>query len=213
MDTLDDFLYPGHSAHRMHTVPEKTGEALLSRLLIATEKAEIPIVTNAHVTGLFASADIVKGVQITRPDGEVENIGCDALILACNGFGANVDLVRAHIPSMADAPYHGHAGNEGDALEWGASLGGDLQHLSGCQGHGSLAHPHGILITWALMMEGGIQVNKLGERFSNEHQGYSEQAVPVLEQPDGVAWCIFDDRILKLAKEFPDFIQAMEQVL
>lgn len=207
---LDDFLYPGHSAHRMHAVPEKTGEALLSRLLNATENAEIPVVTNAHVTGLFASEDVVKGVQVTRPDGDVENIGCDALILACNGFGANADLVRKYIPSMADAPYHGHAGNKGDALEWGVSLGGEAQHLSGCQGHGSLAHPHGILITWALMMEGGIQVNKLGERYSNEHQGYSEQAVPVLEQPDGIAWCIFDDRILELAKNFPDFIQAME---
>jgi fumarate reductase flavoprotein subunit len=31
------------------------------------------------------------------------------------------------------------------------------------------------------MMEGGIQVNA-GERFSNEHGGYSEQAVAVLAQ-------------------------------
>lgn len=207
---LDDFLYPGHSAHRMHAVPEKTGETLLNRLLIATKNAEVPIVTNAHVTGLFSSNDIVKGVQITRPDGDVENIGCDALVLACSGFGANAKLVRENIPLMADAPYHGHTGNDGDALQWGVSLGGDAQHLSGCQGHGSLAHPHGILITWALMMEGGIQVNKLGERFSNEHLGYSEQAVPVLEQPDSIAWCIFDDRILELAKGFPDFMQAME---
>ena len=205
---LDDFLYPGHTAHRMHTVPEKTGEGLLTRLLVAAENAAIPIMKSAHVTALFAQDSQVTGVQITRPDGATENIGCDALILACNGFGGNAELVRKHIPPMADAPYYGHEGNRGDALLWGLALGGDAQHLSGCQGHGSLAHPHNILITWALMMEGGIQVNTLGERFSNEYLGYSEQAIPVLEQPGGIAWCLFDERILNLAKTFPDFLQA-----
>jgi fumarate reductase flavoprotein subunit len=205
---LDDFLYPGHSAHRMHAVPEKTGEALLARLLEATQSAGIPVMTNAHVTALFTTGTQVNGVQITRPDGKMESIGCEKLILACNGFGANTELVRRHIPEMADAPYYGHGSNTGDALLWGQALGASFKHLSGCQGHGSLAHPHNILITWALMMEGGIQVNNLGERFSNEHIGYSEQAVPVLKQPDGIAWCIFDERIMTLARSFPDFMQA-----
>lgn len=205
---LDDFLYPGHSAHRMHAVPEKTGQALLARLLTATEMAGIPVMNGAHVTALFVTGDQVNGVQISRPDGQTENIGCDMLVLACNGYGANRDLVAKHIPAMADAPYYGHEGNTGDALLWGEKLGASSQHLSGCQGHGSLAHPHNILITWALMMEGGFQVNLAGERFSNEHQGYSEQAVPVLKQAEGIAWCIFDERILKLARAFPDFLQA-----
>ncbi|MED5304510.1 MAG: FAD-dependent oxidoreductase, partial [Pseudomonadota bacterium] len=29
---LDDFLYPGHSHHRMHAVPEVTGQGLVTRL-------------------------------------------------------------------------------------------------------------------------------------------------------------------------------------
>ena len=32
---LEGFLYPGHRKHRMHTVPERKGEALISRLLQA----------------------------------------------------------------------------------------------------------------------------------------------------------------------------------
>jgi len=80
--------------------------------------------------------------------------------------------------------------------------------MAAYQGHGSVAAPHGILITWALMMEGGIQVNALGRCFSNEHDGYSEQAVRVLEQPDGLAWDVFDDRLLALGREFEDFRQA-----
>ena len=66
-----------------------------------------------------------------------------------------------------------------DAVTWGEALGGEAQHMQAYQGHGSVATPHGILITWALMMEGGIQVNADGDRFSNEHQGYSEQSLAV----------------------------------
>ena len=36
-------------------------------------------------------------------------------------------------------------------------------------------------------------------------QGYSEAAVRVLAQPDGVAWNVFDDQALALVRDFPDF--------
>ena len=60
------------------------------------------------------------------------------------------------------------------------------------------------------MMEGGIQVNTAGERFSNEHQGYSEQAVAVLAQPGGIAWNVYDARLHELAKAFEDYRGAIE---
>ena len=47
------------------------------------------------------------------------------------------------------------------------------------------AVPQGALITWALMMQGGIQVNALGRRFHDETLGYSEASVQVLAQPGG----------------------------
>lgn len=202
---IDDFLYPGHSVHRMHAVPEKTGAGLMNRLTVAVETAGVPIVPNAYVTALFTEGDLVKGAEVTRPSGQIERIGCKAVVLACNGYGGNRALVVEHIPQMAQAPFYGHAGNQGDALLWGRALGAAAKHLSGCQGHGSLAYPHGILITWALMAEGGIQVNSDGVRFSNEDRGYSEQAIDVLAQPGGVVWDVFDDRLLALARSFPDF--------
>ena len=91
---------------------------------------------------------------------------------------------------------------------WGEKLDCKLVDLTGYQGHGSVAHPHGILITWGLMMEGGIQVNVEGKRFSNEHEGYSEQAVKVLAQPEQVAFNIFDERLLEIGREFEDFRNA-----
>ena len=68
--------------------------------------------------------------------------------------------------------------------------------------------PQGALITWAVMMEGGMQLNARGERFHDETQGYSEAAVHVLAQPGGVAWDVFDGPILALARGFPDFCAA-----
>ena len=57
-------------------------------------------------------------------------------------------------------------------------------------------------------MEGGFQVNAEGARFSDESQGYSEQAAVVLAQPQGIAFCIFDERIAAIARQFADFQQA-----
>ena len=207
---LDDFLYPGHSRHRMHAVPGRTGAGLMQSLHNAIETAGVPLLTQAHVTALHLDKDRITGVTITRPDGAVETIGCQAAILACNGYGGNPDLVAELIPEIASAPYYGHVGNQGDAVLWGRAMGVELQDLTAYQGHGSFADGPGILITWALMMEGGFQVNNLGQRFSNEHQGYSEQAVHVLAQPGGVAWNIYDQRLHDLGKGFPDYVQAIE---
>lgn len=206
---LDGFLYPGHSRHRMHALPERTGAGLMARLLAAAEAADVQLLTSAHVQALFADGGgRMAGVRIARPDGTAEDVACDALVLACNGYGGAPALVRRHMPEIAGALYFGHAGNQGDALHWGAALGAAMRDLSGYQGHGNVAHPHGVLITWALLMEGGVQVDQSGRRFSNEHHGYSEQAVAVLAQPGGVAWTVFDARLHALGQTFDDYRTA-----
>ncbi len=207
---LDDFLYPGHSRHRMHALEPRTGAALEASLLAAAEAADIPVVSEARAARLYVGDDRrIVAIDIARPDGAVETLGCRALMLACSGYGGNPRLVRQHIPEIAAGQYYGHAGNTGDALVWGRALGAELKHLSGYQGHGSLAHPQRILITWALMMEGGIQVNAEGRRFSNEHLGYSEQATAVLAQPRGIAWNIYDRQRHGFALSFPDYREAV----
>ncbi len=211
-DVVTNFSYPGHSARRMHGLPKRTGSELVDRLRQAAEARDIPILTHCRVTTLFADeASRIVGVAGTRPDGREETIGCKALVLACNGYGGHRDLVATYIPEMADALWFGHSGNEGDAVLWGDALGAELVDMSGHQGHGSVAHPHGILITWATIMEGGFQVNARGERFSDESHGYSEQAATVLAQPDGKAWTIFDGRIAGIARQFEDFRNAEAQ--
>ncbi len=206
-----DFDYPGHSRRRMHGLPSRAGRELIDRLRTTVENEGIPIITERRVETLFADGDRIVGVEALRPDGVAEAIGCERLILACNGYGGNKEMVRAFMPSIGDALYFGHPGNRGDAVRWGEALGAATGHLGAFQGHGNVAHPHGILITWAVIMEGGIQVNTEGRRFWNESQGYSEAAAAVLSQPGGIAWAIFDARIAGIARQFVDFQEAEAQ--
>ncbi len=205
---VDDFDYPGHSRRRMHGLPSRAGRELVDALRSRCESEEIDIVCEARVDTLFCDGPMITGVQLSRPDGQTETIGSGSLILACNGFGGNRELVRRHMPEIDRALWFGHDGNKGEAILWGSELGAQTRHLGAYQGHGNVAHPHGILITWATITEGGFQVNTAGERFWDESQGYSEAARAVLSQPDGIAYTIFDARIAQIARQFADFQEA-----
>jgi succinate dehydrogenase/fumarate reductase flavoprotein subunit len=208
-EVVDNFNYSGHSALRMHGLPSRSGQELIDRLRSAVEANDIVILTERVAEQLFVDADgRVAGIEIVRGDGMRERIGCGALILACNGYGGNAALVRRFIPEMADALYFGHPGNRGDAVLWGEALGASLAHLGAYQGHGSVATPHNILISWAVIMGGGVQVNAEGRRFCDESRGYSEQAADVLRQPGSFVWNVFDDRIAAVARQFEDFRAA-----
>ncbi|MDX1782504.1 MAG: FAD-dependent oxidoreductase [Thalassovita sp.] len=208
---VTDFDYPGHSRRRMHGLPTRSGRELVDALREAAERAGIDIICERRAVELFADGQEIRGVRVERPDGGSETIACQRLILACNGFGGNRDMVARLIPDIRDALWFGHDGNRGEAIEWGDELGAQTGHLASYQGHGNVAHPHGILITWAVIMEGGVQVNLNGDRFWNESQGYSEAARMVLSQPEGVAFAIFDERIAGIARQFADFQQAEAQ--
>jgi len=208
-DVVDNFNYPGHSALRMHGLPSRTGRELIDRLRHAAEANDTVILTGRVAERLLADPDgRIRGIETLRGDGARERFGCDALVLACNGYGGNPELVRRYIPEMGEALYFGHPGNRGDAVLWGEALGAQPKHLGAYQGHGSVATPHNILISWAVIMEGGIQVNAEGRRFADESRGYSEVAADVLHQPGGTAWDVFDARIAAVARQFEDFSKA-----
>lgn len=209
---VHDFDYPGHANRRMHGLPSRSGAELVDRLRQAVEQAGIPLLTEARVTTLIRDGGgRLRGLVAERPDGSAERIGARAIVLACCGYAGNKALVRKYIPDLADALYFGHPGNEGEAVLWAEQIGAQLRDMTGHQGHGSVAHPQGILVSWAVIMEGGFQVNLDGRRFWNESSGYSEAGVAVLSQRDGVAWDVFDARIAGIARQFEDFRQAEAQ--
>ena len=204
---VTDFTYPGHSRQRMHGLPTRAGRELVDRLRSACEAESIDIVCDRRAVTLYHDGDRITGVDIEGPT-RAERIGCSALILACNGFGGNRKMVTELMPEIDNALWFGHNGNTGDAIRWGEALGAETLHLGAYQGHGNVATPHGILISWAVITAGGVQVNTEGRRFWDESQGYSEAARAVLAQPGGIAWAIFDERISDIARQFQDFKDA-----
>jgi fumarate reductase flavoprotein subunit len=208
---VEGFLFSKHSLLRMHAPPSRTGEDLIRDLARAADEAGIMVMSNARAVDLYADENqCIHGIAIERPDGSREVIGCGALILACNGFAGNPELVAQYLPEIAGADFIGHPGNQGEAIMWGKELGAEMRDLSGYQGHGSIAHPQAILITWSLQMNGGFQVNTEGRRFSAETDGYSEATVRVLSQPGKVAWNIYDENLHKAALDLHDYRVANE---
>jgi fumarate reductase flavoprotein subunit len=203
-----DFLYPGHSAPRCHSVPDRTGATLHRHLMQAIERLDdrITLAVPLRLRSVRLDArGAITGCRLERPDGTAEDVTTGAVVFACGGFGANRELVRRYIPEIAGALYFGSDGCMGDALAVGESLGADTGYLDAYQGHGSVATPHGILCTWIGITHGGFILNARGERFGDESTGYSEFAREVVAQPGGVAWVVFDRRIDALLRPFADY--------
>ena len=72
-----------------------------------------------------------------------------------------------------------------------------------------MAHPHGTLLTYVTVSMGGYHVNLDGKRFVNEYHGYSEHALDVLAQKEGVAVAVFDERIYRTVEGYEDFQQCL----
>ncbi|MBM4324764.1 MAG: flavocytochrome c [Deltaproteobacteria bacterium] len=213
LDIVTDFIYPGHSRHRIHAPSTRKGEQIVGELRhIIANKNNILLVTQAPVRDLIATeADgSVMGLEVEIFGQGINRVRAKKVILACNGFGNNKEMLRKYIPEMADAFYFGHEGNTGEGILWGMALGAATQHMGAYQAHGSVAHPHATLLTWVVIVNGGFQVNNQGKRFANEYTGYSDHAIEVLNQEDQIAIEIFDERIYQSVLGFEDFRQCIE---
>ncbi len=206
---VDDFLYPGHSRHRMHAPPNRSGAELYDALRARLATMDnVDAIKGAPVSTLIADdRGAVLGVKVERGK-QVERVRANKVILATNGFGASEELVEKYIPEMCEALYLGGEGNTGEGILWGIELGAATAYMDAYQAHGSVAIPYNVLVTYAMVAEGGIQVNKYGQRFGTELQGYSERALDVLQQPDRVAWMIYPQHLHELGLTFEEYRTA-----
>jgi fumarate reductase flavoprotein subunit len=205
-DLVTEFRYPGHSTDRCLAVPDRSGRTLHRHLLEATANtASITLMAPMRLTSIAASDPDPLRCVVQGPGGEEETVTARSVVIATNGFAARDDMVSRHMPEVGSALYHGGPGSTGDALALGERLDADTAFMDSYQGHGSVAIPHGVIMTWAGVMQGAIIVNSEGERFGDETSGYSEYAVPVLDQPGGIAWVVLDARINEACLVFKDY--------
>ncbi|WP_407691052.1 FAD-dependent oxidoreductase [Rubrobacter marinus] len=111
-------------------------------------------------------------------------------------------MVREYLgPEAASALYFGSPNNTGEGIRWGTELGAAVSCMGSYQGHASVAAPDGPLVTWGVVVNGAILVNREGRRFGHETVGYSEYAAAVLSQPGGEAWEVFDEEVFEASRE------------
>ena len=195
----------GHSVKRVHGWPGHGGEDLLGLLHARLAESGCDVLTRARLVALVRlGAGGVAGVVLERPDGTREVVGCDALVLASGGFGADAAAVASRMPELASATYNGHDGSTGDGIRLGAELGGALADMSAYQGYGMLTDPQGVTVPPGFAVEGGILVGSDGCRFVNETDDIAGLVHPVLSRPGGVAWLIYDQRIEALCDHIPE---------
>jgi fumarate reductase flavoprotein subunit len=189
----------GHSRQRMHGWLDHGGADMVQFLHAKLAEHGVDVLMQARLADIVADGDHITGIIVERPDGGREAIGCNALILACGGFAANHAMVAANMPEAAAARHNGHEGNRGDGIRLGQRLGAALGDMGSYQGYAMLADPHGITVPPGILVEGGILLNTAGARFTDEVIDIAGMVHPVMAQPGGTAWVVFDARIEELS--------------
>jgi fumarate reductase flavoprotein subunit len=132
-----------------------------------------------------------------------EEITAGSVVLATGGFGANLELIRRHIPDAdRDLAWSPAAGTcRGDGLALALSAGAEAAGIN----HGDLLLTAGLVKEiepftppWLMM------VGQHGHRFVDESAPYG--VVTPLALKHGPCWVILDDRLVRSAK--PDSASA-----
>ncbi len=189
------------------------GPGLVAGLARALEERHIPIEYESRLVSLITDDTGVRGARV-KSHGGTRDVYAKAIVLACGGFQANREWRARYLGSNWDlAKVRGTKFNTGDGLK--AALEADAMpwgHWSGCHavawdrnapefgdiavGDGFQKHSYPF----------GIVLNSLGNRFLDEgadfrNYTYAKYGRVILEQPDQMAWQIFDAKVSPLLRD------------
>jgi fumarate reductase flavoprotein subunit len=206
----ENVLYYGHTNYRMHATSTETGAEIVQQLRAYIDHHErIDFIDEAE----FVDASPHRhGWEVTvRHGGEVEDVVVGRkLVLACDGFGGNREMLRVHCPAIAEAEYIGSENNTGTGIRVAERLGAALDLMTAYQGHSHVNPAYGTRLGGSLPNLGSIMVNLEGRRFEREDQGYSEFAKYILAQPGQRAVEVFDGAAYEPALATGSFRDAVE---
>lgn len=189
-------LYYGQTTYRIH-VAEGKGAGIVE---VLSNKVQ----SNDNITVLMETAgkDLVTddagrvvGVKAdSKEQGELLIKG-KSVILATSGFGANREMVEKYIPSIAKAYPLVAPGATGEGIEWGQKLGAATASMTAYQGYAPISAENKKSLGANLLNAGGILINQNTERFVDEYTGYSPLATAIVNQPDSIAYMIWDSQV------------------
>lgn len=195
----------GNSRLRVHGWPGHGGLDMVQLLHRKLADAQIDVLMETRLVDIIADPDgTIGGVALRRADGKVERVGCEALILACGGFGANRAMTSRYMPETHTIRYNGHEGSHGDAILLGQKLGAAVGDMGSYQGYAMLTDPHGISTPAGILLEGGMIVNADGARFTDETLDIAGMVHPLCRQRGALGWVVFDAEIERRCTHIPE---------
>jgi tricarballylate dehydrogenase len=187
------------------------GEGLVEMLYGIVEKRGIEVLydTAAHSLVTNANGEIC-GIVAKNAEGFIE-IDAKNVILACGGFQANPAWRRRYLGENWDlVKLRGTRYDTGDGIQMATTVGAQVVgHWGGC--HASIVSEDSPMIEAAsagserYSYQFCIMVNRNGERFVDEGEDfmvytYAKFGKEILKQPGGVAFQIFDAKVIPILR-------------
>ncbi len=189
--------FHGHSVPRCHVEAAWNGANVLTALLEAAKKTGVDLRHGCPATDLVMSDNgAVAGLRALNTEGRPVQIKTRrGVVLAAGGFGRDKVMMRQYAPEFAGLPVLSASGSSGDGIRMALAAGAQLDNMDSLVMYGAAEMKKKRTVFWAFILEGGILVNKNGERFVDESIGYARTAAPVARQSDGMAFMVFDEKI------------------
>jgi tricarballylate dehydrogenase len=180
------------------------GLALIDRLMKEARALGAELRFRTTAVDLAREADgRIAGIVVTGPEGRREEIRARATLLASGGYQGNPEMMThymgeraARIRPVARGGYYNKGEGIRMALAAGAAPAGDFSSYHAEPVDPRSRQPEAVVHIYPY----GILLNKLGLRFVNEAPGmvdawYDPITRTIAEQPDGIAWVIFDSQV------------------
>lgn len=202
-----------------------SGEGLVETLYAIAEDKKTDIMYETALRSLLVNEDgTVYGITAISPEGMIQ-IEAPSVILACGGFEGSAEMRRRYLGEGWDlVKLRGTRYNTGDGLRLAIGIGAQTAgHWGGC--HASMVSEDSPVIEaeavgcirYSYLYS--IMVNVEGKRFVDEGENfisytYAKYGKRIAAQPQGVAYQIFDSKVLHLLRpEYQNAVKATSDTL
>ena len=207
--------FGGASVKRIHRPVNAEGKTiavgsymvpLLEKACEANDKINILLETTA-TTILTDENGKAVGVKAVGTTGNEVTVNAKAVILATGGFGANLDMVAALVPSLKGFMTTNAAGAQGQGIEMAQALGAATVDMDQIQIHPTVQFDTAALITEGLRGDGAVLVNAEGKRFIDEVGTRDVVSAAEIAQPGSYSYLVVDQAMLDKSSVIAGYVK------
>lgn len=149
---------------------------------------------------------VVTGIIAQQIDGTKLNISAKSVVIATGGYGGDANMMKKNFGEKAGLGAISSSKGDGIKMAWkagAAESGENVGQFFFFSGGAESKSMKTVGDVWAMGSYPLLWVNKNGNRFCNEETifEYAATGNVLYEQPDGMAWAIFNQKTVDLVKQ------------